>query len=262
MRMKLFPLLFRLLLFGEEREILGRLWLFFVVASIGMALRFLVLGKFEWGQLLIVSGFLAGVLLIWGIERWQAWRDASYEGAEDEDVWHTHMAERFWTGKKRLFKGTKKMGEFWRFFPLPWQRIVNSILSDQNQWYLNLSFAFADGTSVQIIEQREKLFRVNDTWHIVQNGAVVAVARTDYSWKNKLKLRERMIVEIQGKTLFFQSPEMVSRTEVWLDGKMIAEGKRSRLLRWRYTFRVNEGYEEWERLLVAAYVLFNYAYHQ
>jgi uncharacterized protein YxjI len=117
-------------------------------------------------------------------------------------------------------------------------------------------------TSVQIIEQREKLFRVNDTWHIVRNGAVVAVARTDYSWKNKLKLRERMIVEIQGKALFFQSPEMVSRTEVWLDGKMIAEGKRSRLLRWCYTFQVNEGYEEWERLLVAAYVLFNYAYHQ
>jgi hypothetical protein len=173
-----------------------------------------------------------------------------------------HMAERFWTGKKRLFKGDKKMGEFRRFFPRPWQRIVNSILSDRNQWYLNLSFTFADGTSVQIIEKRDKLFRINTMWNMVQNGSVVAVARTDYSWKNKLKLRERMIVEIEGKTLFFQSPEMVSRTEVWLDGKMIAEGKRSQLLRWRYTFRVSEGYEEWERLLVTAYVLFNYAYHQ
>ncbi|MBB3852427.1 hypothetical protein GGR98_001684 [Parageobacillus caldoxylosilyticus] len=34
------------------------------------------------------------------------------------------------------------------------------------------------------------------------------------------------------------------------------------MLRWRYTFRVNEGDEEWERLLVAAYVLFNYTYCQ
>ncbi|SFA40148.1 hypothetical protein SAMN05192569_100211 [Parageobacillus thermantarcticus] len=238
-----------------------KLLLFFAAASIGIALRFFVLGEWEWKQLLIASCFLGGALLIWGIERWLNRLDARYEEAEDEDVWHTHIAERFWTGKKRLFKGTKKMGEFWRFFPCPWQRIANSILSDQNQWYLNLSFAFADGTSIQIIEQREKLFRVNDVWHIVQNGAVVAVARTDYSWRNKLKLRERMIVEIQGKTLFFQSPELVSRTEVWLDGKLIAEGKRPRQLRWRYTFRVNEGYEEWERVLVAAYVLFNYAYH-
>jgi hypothetical protein len=249
-------------LFGEEWDFLEKLLLFFAVALIGIALRFFILGKFEWGQLFIASSFLAGALLILGIECWQNWRDARYEGAEDENVWHTHMAERFWTGKKRLFKGDKKMGEFWRFFPRPWQRIVNSIFSDKNQWYLNLSFTFADGTSVQIIEKRDKLFRINTMWHMVQNGAVVAVARTDYSWKNKLKLRERMIVEIEGKTLFFQSPEMVSRTEVWLDGKKIAEGKRSQLLRWRYTFRVSEGYEEWERLLVAAYVLFNYAYHQ
>ncbi|OAT71255.1 tubby C-terminal domain-like protein [Parageobacillus thermoglucosidasius] len=239
-----------------------RLLLFFAVASIGIALRFFVLGELEWKQLLFASCFFAGALLIWGIERWLAWLDARYEEAGDEDVWHTHMAERFWTGKKRLFKGGKKMGEFWRFFPFPWQRIANGILSDQDQWYLNLSFVFADGTSVQIIEQRKKLFCVNDVWHIVQNGMVAAVARTDYSWKNKLKLRERMIVEIQGKTLFFQSPEMVSRTEVWLDGKVIAEGKRSRRLRWSYTFHVNKGYEEWERALVAAYVLFNYAHHQ
>jgi hypothetical protein len=106
---------------------LEKLLLFFVVALIGIALRFFILGKFEWEQLLIASGFLAGALLIWGIQFWQAWRDARYEGAEDEDVWHMHMAERFWNGKKRLFKGAKQMGEFWRFFPLPWQRIANSI---------------------------------------------------------------------------------------------------------------------------------------
>ncbi|MED4904661.1 hypothetical protein [Parageobacillus thermoglucosidasius] len=43
--------------------------------------------------------FFAGALLIGGIEWWLAWLDARYEKAEGEDVWHTHMAERFWTEK-------------------------------------------------------------------------------------------------------------------------------------------------------------------
>jgi len=78
---------------------LERLLLFFAVASIGIALRFFILGEFEWKQLLIVSCFFAGALLIGGIEWWLAWLDARYEKAEGEDVWHTHMAERFWTEK-------------------------------------------------------------------------------------------------------------------------------------------------------------------
>jgi hypothetical protein len=66
-----------------------------------------------------------------------------------------------------------------------------------------LSFAFADGTSVQIIEQRKKLFRVNDVWHIVQNGMVAAVARTDYSWKNKAETARADDCRDTGKNTVF-----------------------------------------------------------
>lgn len=67
-----------------------KLLLFFAAASIGIALRFFVLGEWEWKQLLIASCFLGGALLIWGIERWLNRLDARYEEAEDEDAWHTH----------------------------------------------------------------------------------------------------------------------------------------------------------------------------
>ncbi|MED4913777.1 hypothetical protein [Parageobacillus thermoglucosidasius] len=43
-----------------------RLLLFFAVASIGIALRFFILGEFEWKQLLIVSCFFRWCLVDWG----------------------------------------------------------------------------------------------------------------------------------------------------------------------------------------------------
>ena len=54
----------------------------------------------------------------------------------------------------------------------------------------------------------------------------------------------------------------LDRGEGLQDGEVIAVGERSHMFGWQYRFRVNEGCEEWERLLMMTYVLFNYVHHQ
>jgi hypothetical protein len=243
-------------------DILAKLFVFFIVASIGMALRFFIVGKFGWEPFFLAMLWPAGAIIIWGVERWQIRRDANYTGSEPEDVWHTHMLDRLSTGKKPLFKGKEKIGEFHRFYPRWWQRIVNDVMADRTQWHVNLSFTLYNEPPVQFFEQRKRLFRVNDTWHIIQNDRVIGTVRTDYSWKNAMKMRERMILEADGHTFFFQSSQIRSRTEVLQNGEVIATGERSHMFGWQYRFRVNEGCEEWERLLMMTYVLFNYVHHQ
>jgi hypothetical protein len=241
---------------------LGKLLALFVVGVIGMTLRFIILGKFEWNQFFILLLFPIGAAGFLLIQRWQIKRDSNYRPNETRDIWYTHMGERYSTGKKLLFKGNKKIGEFRRFYPHWWQRIVNEVVEGEGKWYMNLSFTLHNGNLIQFIEQKKKKIHLNQTWHIIQNGEVIGTVRTDYSLKNAAKLQEGLILEITNQTFHFQSFGIGSHTKVLINDEVIATGERSHLLRFQYQFEVKEGFEEIELLLVMTYVLFNYVHNQ
>jgi hypothetical protein len=234
----------------------------FVVGAIGMTLRFILLGKLEWNQLFILLLFPIGAASILLIKRWQIKRDSNYQPNETHDIWYTHMGERYSTGKKLLFKGSQKIGEFRRFYPHWWQRIVNEVIEGDGKWYMNLSFTLHNGSLIQFVEQKQKKIHFNQTWHIIQNEEVIVTVRTDYSLKNAAKLQEGLILEIHNQTFYFQSFGIGSHTKVLMDDEVIAIEERSHLLRFQYQFEVKEGFEEIELLLVMTYVLFNYVHNQ
>ncbi|HZG61882.1 MAG TPA: hypothetical protein VEY68_15655 [Anoxybacillus sp.] len=243
---------------------MGKLLALFAVGAIGMTLRFIILGKFEWNQLFSLLLFPIGASGISLIKIWQIKRDSNYHPKETRDVWYTHMGERYSTGKKLLFKGNQKIGEFHRFYPHWWQHVVNEVIEGDGKWYMNLSFTLHNKTLIQFVQQKKKKIHFNETWHIIQNGEVIGTVRTDYSLKNATKLQEGLILEIHNQTFYFQSFGIGSHTKVLMNDEVIATGERSHTLhfQFQYEFAVKEGYAEIEPLLVMTYVLFNYVHNQ
>jgi hypothetical protein len=241
---------------------LGRLLLLFFVASIGMTLRFFILGKFELQQLLSLFLFPIGAILIWYIGRLMIRRDSNYKPKQITDNWNTYMVERYSTGKKLLYKGNQKIGEYHRFYQSRWQHLVNEVLQGDGKWYMNLSFTIKDGEKIKFLAQKNNFLKVNETWHIVQNDHVIGKIKTDYSMKNSLGLKEVLTLEVNNKEYFYRSFGIGSKTEVLLDNKVVAIGKRSDSSRYQYNFEIIEGYEELEVILMMTYILFNYVHKQ
>lgn len=227
-----------------------------------MTLRFVIVGKFEWDQVLTLFLFLIGAVVVWFIHRWMIKRDSNYKPKQIDDIWNTYMGERYSTGKKLLYKGNQKKGEYHRFYQHWWQRLVNEVIEGGGKWYMNLSFELQSGDEITFVEQKKKKLRLNETWHIIQNDQVIGKVKTDYSMKNATKLQEGLTLELNNKVYYFKSFGIGSKTEVLLDNKVIAKGKRSDLLHSQYHFEVMEGYEELEPMLMITYILFNYVHKQ
>lgn len=234
----------------------------FIVGAIGMAFRFVILGKFEWNQLLILFLFPIGAIIVWFIDRWMKKRDSNYKPKQIDENWNTYLGERYSTGKKLLYKGTQKKGEYCRFYQHWWQHLINEVIEGDGKWDMNLSFELQGGDKIKFIEQKKKKLRFNETWHIVQYDQVIGKVTTDYSMKNAAKLQEGLTLDLNDKVYYFKSFGIGSKTEVLLDNKVIAKGKRSDSLRSQYHFEIIEGYEELEPMLMMTYILFNYVHKQ
>lgn len=241
---------------------MGRLLVLFIVGAIGMTLRFVILGKFEWNQLLTLFLFPIGAIVVWLIDRWMVKRDSNYKPKQTDDMWNTYMGERMSKGKKLLYKGNQKKGEYHRFYQHWWQHLVNEVMEGDGKWYMNLSFELQDGNKIKFVEQKKNKLRLNKTWHIDQNNHMIGKVKTTYSMKNAIKLQEGLTLEFNNKEYYFKSFGIGSKTEVLQDNKVIAIGKRSDSLRSQYHFEIIEGNEELEPMLMMTYILFNYVHKQ
>ncbi|HWO95890.1 MAG TPA: hypothetical protein VNM45_06075 [Bacillus sp. (in: firmicutes)] len=239
-----------------------RLLFLFIIGAIGMTLRFVILGKFEWNQVLTLFLFPIGAIVVWFIHRWMIERDSNYKPKQIDENWNTYLGERYSTGKKLLYKGTQRKGEYHRFYQHWWQHLFNEVIEGGGKWYMNLSFELQGGDKIKFIEQKKKKLRFNETWHIVQHDQIIGKVKTDYSMKNAAKLQEGLTLEMNDKVYYFKSFGIGSETEVLLDNKVIAKGKRSDSLRYKYHFEITEGYEELEPTLMMTYILFNYVHKQ
>ena len=241
---------------------IGRLLFLFMIGAIGLLLRFIFLEKFAWNQLFTLLLFPVGALILWLIMRWQILRDSNFNPIYETNSYHTHMGERYSSGKKVLFKGKQKIGEFHRFYPKWWQRVVNEILEGDGKWYMNLSFNLHNESEVRFIHLKGKKIQSNESWHIVKNEQLIGKVTTDCSLKNATKLKEGIILEIDEEIYYFTSFGIGSETKVVINNEVIATGGRSNSLRFQYHFDVKEGHREIESLLVMTYILFNYVHNQ
>lgn len=227
-----------------------------------MVLRFLFLGKFELNQLLSLLLFPAGILILLLIHTWQMKRDSNYIPNHPEDTWNTHIGERYSSGKKILYKGNVKQGEYHRFYRHWWQHAFNEVVEGDGKWFMNLSFYLQNGDHFTFADQKKKIFRSNGTWHIYQNDQMIGKVKTDYSLKNSAKLQEGLFLELEDSTYYYKSISMDSKTEVLLNNRVIARGKRSALLKSQYHFEAVESFKGIEALLMMTFILFNYIHHK
>lgn len=242
---------------------MGKLLLFFVVGTIGITLRFFIIGEFEWSQAFLLFLFPVGAVVVWFIHRWMVRRDVNYTPADTDENWSTHMGERYSTGVKQLYKGKDKVAEYHRFYQSRWQHWVNEVVEGDGNWYMNLTFNLSEGQKISFVEQQSSLFKNNTNWKIMQDGKPIGTVKTEYSMKNAAKLKEALTVEIDDKLISYQSFGIGSATEVLIDNQVVAKGKRSEVLRSKYSFElVDDQYRDIEKVLAMGFVLFNYVHKQ
>ncbi|MGD6780260.1 hypothetical protein ACQCT3_10290 [Sutcliffiella horikoshii] len=242
---------------------MGKLLLFFFVGTIGITLRFFFIGEFEWNQVFLLFMFPIGAVVVWFIHKWMVQKDVNYTPEDTDENWNTHMGERYSTGMKQLYKGRMKIAEYHRFYQRRWQHWVNEVVEGDGNWYMNLSFEVAAGGKVKFVEQRSSLIKNNTNWKIMQDGEPIGEVKTEYSMKNAVKLKEALKVEIDEKVINYQSFGIGSATEVRIDNHVVAKGKRSEVLRSKYSFElVDDQYAELEQILVMGFILFNYVHKQ
>lgn len=242
---------------------MGKLLLFFVVGTIGITLRFFIIGEFEWNQAFLLLLFPIGAVVVWFIHRWMVRKDINYKPANTDEHWSTHLGERYSTGVKQLYKGTEKVADYHRFYQHRWQHFVNEVVEGDGNWYMNLTFNLAGEEKISFVEQRSSLFRNNTKWKIMQDGEPIGEVKTEYSIKNATKLKEALTVEIDDKVISYQSFGIGSATDVLIDNRVVGKGKRSEVLRSKYTFElVDNQYSELEQILVMGFILFNYVHKQ
>ncbi|ALC83506.1 MULTISPECIES: hypothetical protein [Bacillus] len=120
-----------------------------------------------------------------------------------------------------------------------------------------------NGDHFTFVEQKKKLFRSNGTCHIYQNDQMIGKVKTDYSLKNSTKLQEGLFLELEDNTYYYKSSISIdSKTEVLINNRVIARGKRSALLKSQYHFEAVESFKEIEALLMMTFILFNYIHHK
>ncbi|WP_100330013.1 hypothetical protein [Bacillus xiapuensis] len=242
---------------------MGKLLFLFIVGAIALLFRLILLEPLEWHQAAPLLLFLPGALLIWLIQRRIQARDAAYQPKQPDNIWNTRIGERMSTGRKLLYKGSRKQAAYYRYYPHWWQYAINEIINGGGKWYMNLCFELKNGEKIKFIEQRKKKKQKgNTTWHISQKEQVIGQVQTDYSIKNALKLQEGLFLQINSQTYYFQSFGIGSKTEIRLNQQVIAAGWRSDSLQCSYCLKVTEGHEAIEPLLMMAFILFNYVHEQ
>ena len=239
---------------------MARLLFLFILISVGNFFRFIFLGVFDLKQILLLSMFPIGAALIFFIQKWLAKRDTTYIPLNEvKGEWNTTIYNRL-AGRKMVYKGQKKVGEYKRFYFKWWQKIVNDVLEGNGTWYLNLSFISPDEEKIDIVETKNELFKAYQEWEVRRDGFIRGKIKTDYSIKNSVKLKEALILELGEESYYYQSYKIGSEIHVLQDGKVIASGKRSGFFSSTYHFHLQEEKEEHEVFLVLTYVLFHYVY--
>ncbi|MEA3318588.1 MAG: hypothetical protein U9Q88_01080 [Bacillota bacterium] len=242
---------------------MGKLLFLFIIGTIGMTLRFFIMGEFELDQIFILFLFPVGACVLWFVHKWMVRRDVNYIPSNTDEIWNTHMGERYSTGVKQLYKGKDKVAVYRRFYQHRWQHWVNEVVEGDGNWYMNLSFELDEAGKVEFVEKQSSLFKNNTSWRIKRDGETVGKVKTEFSMKNAAKLKEALTVEIDDKVIYYQSFGIGSATDVLIDGHVIGKGKRSEVLRSKYHFElVDDDYAKLEEVLVMVFILFNYVHKQ
>jgi hypothetical protein len=242
---------------------LGRLLFLFFIALLGIILRYIILGEFEWEHIVIVSFFLVGAFFLLIFIKWRVSLDEKYIPAQSEKkLWTTRIGERHSKGRKMLYFGETKRGEYRRYYAKWWHKIIVDILEGDGQWYMNLAVKWEDEDEIRFIDQTEKVWKLNWGWKIIQDSKEIGVIKTDFSLKNSTKLKEKFCLHYNGSLYEFYSSSIGSNIKVKKGGEMVAEGGQCEFLKNRYYFDVKEKFQHHENLLVMTYLLFNYVHKQ
>ncbi|QDP41056.1 tubby C-terminal domain-like protein [Radiobacillus deserti] len=235
---------------------MGKLLVFFIAGSIGILLRFFILGKFDLDQLFLLLLFPIATIFVYGIMRYQIRKDASFQATGDPYDMQTKMAERYSTGLKVVTHGKDIIGEFNRFYKKKWHRVITEVIG--STFHINLTFNLS--SHIKIVGINEHALARNSQWEIYENNKLVGQIRTDHSLKNVAKLKETFILELGEETFNFYSLSIGSETKVEKNNLEVANGKRRKGS--IYGITVNEANKQHEEVLFAVFVLFNYVYEQ
>ncbi|PFG12237.1 hypothetical protein ATG70_0414 [Bacillus sp. es.036] len=241
---------------------MNKLLLLFIVGFIGLAFRYLVLGKFELDQLLLLLSFPVGAILIVFIMKRQQNKDRTFQPGVDEIHMVTRLGDRVSEVPKQLYDRQELLGSYKRFYNSRWKRVVADIMDSPGRWFLNLAFSSEDGNEIVLQAKNDKPLRDTTEWLILFNDSEVGKIQMDYSVKNVASLKESLYLEYRNQTYHYTSFGIGAKTKISTNNHTIAEGERAELGNSIYAFDIDDTYKEDAEILFMGFVLFNYHFSQ
>ena len=240
---------------------MSRLILLFIAGFIGLSLRFIILGRFEWNQLLLLLCLPIASVLILFIMKWQYNKDRDFKPGAKETNLVTRLGDRVSTTSKQMYSNKAYIGSYRRIYNSWWKRIIADIMDHSGQWYLNLSFSLSNGNQIDFKGKQENRIRGNNQWIIYHNDNEVGTIQTNYSMKNAAKLKESLCLEYDQNTYHFKSFGIGSRTEIHCSDSTVATGERVGNSVYQLVMKDPDHKHDAEMLFMV-YILFNYVFNQ
>ncbi|WP_026690922.1 hypothetical protein [Alteribacter aurantiacus] len=162
-----------------------RMIAFFLVAGIGIILRWVFVGEFELYQLLLASAFLIVSPIFLQINRVQRNKDTSYIPEPPTGAWSTSIKERWLTGEKKLYHDHQLVATYKREYQNIIQMATADLMNGSGLWHLELHFQFQNGRSYKVIGKES--WRGDARHPILEGntvvGEIVTVAKTKHAVK-------------------------------------------------------------------------------
>ncbi|MFZ3578766.1 hypothetical protein [Virgibacillus sp. DJP39] len=114
---------------------MSKLLALFIAGFIGLALCYIVLGKFELNQLFLLLLFPIASVLILFVMKWQYNKDLHFKPELKDRFMVTRLGDRVSTTAKQMFNNEEHIGSYNRFYNKWWKRIIADVMDSPGLWY-------------------------------------------------------------------------------------------------------------------------------
>lgn len=236
-----------------------KMFVLFVAASIGMTLRWVILGEYEPSQLLFPFLFLlVSPLFLW-ISIRQKNKDAAFSPIDSSTKWTTSLKDKWLTGEKKIFQEGELIATYTRVYSKKYHKIVADLMRTPGLWFLQLAFRFKDGRTFTVTN--EENWKGNARYTIWESNSKVGEIRSNIKSKHIKELLEHTVLEFGGHIYEFRARTIRSHIEVLKDGDSIGDVERKPIggARW-LNLNLSEVNDKNEPFLLMSWIVFSYRF--
>lgn len=224
----------------------------FVIAQIGLVIRYTELGIYNSNEQYLVLLLLVGAGFIFIMNRRQSNKDFHFIPSLKKDSWQTRLVEKSQPKTKKLTKGEEVKFYYKRYFPKLRYRIFTEWV-DSPSSYLFVTF-WNESKKIDWIEH-SRFSSTKVTWDIMENDIIIGKASYIPKLKEVLRFEDKLEIELNGINYTILGYEMSSQVKIIRGQLTVGEADFTKLINGNVNFTIAD---EQEEILATAVIMFYY----